>query len=180
MKPRTSYLFIILSAAFAFGLASIFHFAYDWLGENLFAGLFFPINESVFEHLKLTLYPLAISWGLFYRLIDLPEHLNKYQIFTGILISTLVCIYIVLSVYYILSGGFLVQSDIVNILSLLIGMLIGQYIACYLLMRCPVSKWTGIICSILLLIMGIAFAYFTLYPLPVPIMIPPESLPERL
>lgn len=180
MKPRTSYLFIILSTLAAFGLASIFHFTYDWLGQNLFAGLFFPINESVFEHLKLTLYPLAISWGLFYRLIDVPEHLNKYQIFAGILISTLTCIYVVLSVYYILSGGFSVQNDVVNILSLLIGILIGQYFACYILMRCLVSKWTGMACGILLLIMGITFVYFTLYPLHVPIMIPPESLQTRL
>ena len=175
MKPRTSYLFIILSAVFAFGLASVFHFAYSWLGENFFAGLFFPINESVFEHLKLILYPLCISWILFYRMIDLPEHLNKYQIFTGIFISTWICIWLVLSLYYILSGGFEIENDIINISSLLIGMLAGQFISCHILVRCRIPAWIGTICCFLLFIMGITFAYFTLYPLNIPIMIPPEG-----
>ena len=32
---------------------SLFHFVYDWTGKNTFAGLFFPTNESTWEHMKL-------------------------------------------------------------------------------------------------------------------------------
>ena len=174
MKPRTSHVFIILSTAFAFGLASIFHFTYGWLGDNLFAGLFFPINESVYEHLKLTLYPLAIAWFLFYPMIDLPERSNRYELFTCILISIDTCIYIVLSIYYITKGALGIENDILNIISLLIGMLIGQYLACHIQTHCRIPKWLGITCGALLILMAIAFAYFTLYPLPIPIMISPE------
>lgn len=174
MKPRTSHVFIILSTAFAFGLASIFHFTYGWLGDNLFAGLFFPINESIYEHLKLTLYPLAIAWFLFYSMIDLPERINRYELFTCILISINTCIYIVLSNYYITKGALGIENDILNIISLLIGMLIGQYLACHIQTHCRIPKWLGIICGALLILLAIAFAYFTLYPLSIPIMIPPE------
>lgn len=176
MKPRTSYLFIILSAAVAFGLASVFHFVYNWLDGNFFAGLFFPVNESVFEHLKLIFYPLAISWFLLYRMIDLPEHLNKYQIFTGIFISTWMCMWFVLSICYILSGGFSLENEIINIASLLIGMVIVQFLTCHILVRCNVPNWIGITCVFLLLFTGIVFAYFTLYPLNIPIMISPEHM----
>lgn len=172
MKPRTSYLFIILSAAFAFGLASVFHFAYNWLDKNFFAGLFFPVNESVFEHLKLILYPLTIVWILFYRMIDLPEHLNKYQIFTGIFISVCICTWLVLSIYYILSGGFKIENDIINISGLLIGMLLGQFISSHILVRCRIPVWVGVLCGLLLLGMGICFAYFSVSPLNIPIMTP--------
>lgn len=174
MKPRTSYLFIILSASFAFGLSVVFYFAYGWLEQNYFAGLFFPVNESVFEHMKLILYPLAVFWLLLYRMIDLPEHLNKYQIFTGIFISTFVCIWFLLSVYYILSGGFQIENDLVNISCLLAGMLLGQFLSCHILVRCHVPVWIGTICGILLFVLGIASAYFTLNPLNIPIMIPPQ------
>lgn len=173
MKPRISYLFIIVSAALAFGLASLFHFVYEWLGGNLFAGLFFPVNESIFQHLKLTIYPLIIVWVLLFRFIDIPDTLNKFQIFTGILISTCITIYVVLSVHYILKAGFHLQSEIVNISSLLIGMLIGQFAASRTLVHYKTPRWLGIICGILLIFTGILFAYFTLCPANIPIMISP-------
>ena len=31
---------------------SLFHFVYDWTGKNTFIGMFFPINESTWEHMK--------------------------------------------------------------------------------------------------------------------------------
>ncbi len=173
MTRRIPYIFILISAALAFGLASVFHYTYDWLGQNLFAGLFFPINESVFQHLKLILYPLLIVWFLLYRWIDTPERLNKYQVFTGILISTLITMYVVLSVFYILEGGFGFTSDIVNISSLFAGLLIGQFFSTQYLAKFQAPKWLGILNIVLLLGMGAALAYFTLYPLNVPIMAPP-------
>ena len=33
-------------------LGVLFHFAYDFLGQTPVAGLFFPINESIWEHLR--------------------------------------------------------------------------------------------------------------------------------
>lgn len=173
MKPRISYLFIFVSSALAFGLASIFHFAYEWLGSNLFAGLFFPVNESVFQHLKLILYPLAIVWILLYRWVDIPERLNKFQIFTGILISTVITTYAILSIYYILEGGFLCRCDAVNIVSLFFCMLIGQFFSSRYLSRSHASEWGGICSIILLVATAVLLAYFTLYPLNIPIMTPP-------
>ena len=34
-------------------LGVLFHFVYDWTGENAVVGLFTPINESTWERLKL-------------------------------------------------------------------------------------------------------------------------------
>ena len=45
-------------------LGVLFHFAYDFLGENWVAGLFFPVNESIWEHLKLLFFPVALWWIL--------------------------------------------------------------------------------------------------------------------
>ena len=43
-------------------LGVLFHFAYDFLGQSDIAGLFFPVNESIWEHLKLVLLPVILWW----------------------------------------------------------------------------------------------------------------------
>lgn len=41
-------------------LGVLFHFVYDWTGENAVVGLFTPINESTWEHLKLLFFPMVL------------------------------------------------------------------------------------------------------------------------
>jgi len=43
-------------------LGVLFHFAYEFLGENPVAGVFFPVNESIWEHLKLLFFPAVLWW----------------------------------------------------------------------------------------------------------------------
>lgn len=43
---------------------SLFHFVYDWTGKNTFAGLFFPTNESTWEHMKLAFLPMNL-YGIY-------------------------------------------------------------------------------------------------------------------
>lgn len=39
---------------------TISHFVYEWSGENPVIGLFFPVNESVWEHMKLIFFPMLL------------------------------------------------------------------------------------------------------------------------
>ena len=43
---------------------SLFHFVYDWTGKNTFVGLFFPTNESTWEHMKLAFLPMNL-YGIY-------------------------------------------------------------------------------------------------------------------
>ncbi len=45
---------------FTCGLGVLFHFLYQWTNENIVVGLFTPINESTWEHLKLLFFPMII------------------------------------------------------------------------------------------------------------------------
>ena len=47
---------------------SLFHFVYDWTGKNTFAGLFFPTNESTWEHMKLAFLPMNL-YGIYKSVI---------------------------------------------------------------------------------------------------------------
>lgn len=39
---------------------TLLHFLYDWTNNNRIAGLFAPVNESVWEHMKLLFFPMLI------------------------------------------------------------------------------------------------------------------------
>ena len=50
--------FCILGAIVTVIFGVISHFVYEWSGNNFFAGLFFPVNESTWEHMKLLFFPM--------------------------------------------------------------------------------------------------------------------------
>ena len=52
--------YIISGIIFTIVFGSLLHFFYDWSGKNAIVGLFSPINESVFEHLKLLYFPMLL------------------------------------------------------------------------------------------------------------------------
>ena len=65
------------------------HFIYQWSDENLVAALFVPVNESVWEHLKLLFFPMVI-YSIFETLLlhnDFPElfYADAIGIFIGML-----------------------------------------------------------------------------------------------
>ena len=45
-------LYMILGFLFTAALGTIWHFLYDWTGRGAIAALFFPVNESTWEHMK--------------------------------------------------------------------------------------------------------------------------------
>lgn len=54
----------ILGAIFVLLIGTLSHFLYQWSGENSLVGLFTPVNESVWEHMKLLFFPMLL-YGLF-------------------------------------------------------------------------------------------------------------------
>ena len=52
--------YIIIGIIFTLVFGSLQHFFYEWSGNNALVGIFSPVNESVFEHLKLLYFPMTI------------------------------------------------------------------------------------------------------------------------
>ena len=53
---------ILLGIPIIFLLSVPLHFAYEFSGNNSIVGIFTPVNESIWEHLKLSFYPMLIWW----------------------------------------------------------------------------------------------------------------------
>ena len=53
-------LYLILGFLFTAVLGTIWYFLYDWTGRGAIAALFFPVNESTWEHMKLIFFPMLL------------------------------------------------------------------------------------------------------------------------
>lgn len=58
MKKLNVYL--LIGTIFVIITGTISHFVYELSGSNLIIGLFFPVNESTWEHMKLIFFPMLI------------------------------------------------------------------------------------------------------------------------
>lgn len=52
--------FTIAGIFFVLITGSLAHFLYGWSGNNHIVGLFTPVNESIWEHMKLIFFPMLI------------------------------------------------------------------------------------------------------------------------
>lgn len=151
-----------------FLIGAILHFAYNVFPYS-FVAIIAPINESIFEHLKLVLYPmLLIDIVLWYRYY----HKNN-DVMTSMLIGIVTGIMSVVLIYYFYRCGLGVNSLIVDILLLFVGILIGNT------MMVIVDKHHWVIpesiCLLLLAGMILLFSIWTFFPLDLPIFIDPSK-----
>ena len=52
--------YTIAGLIFVLITGTLVHFAYEWSGCNRLLGLFFPVSESTWEHMKLVFFPLLL------------------------------------------------------------------------------------------------------------------------
>lgn len=152
-------------------LGTVFHFLYDITNGNFIAGLFFPVNESVFEHLKLLFYPTVI-FSLF-EYFTAEEKSKNY--WPAVVQSYLWGIGVILVLFYTLSG--ITGSDLgfINILIYWFAVLVMIRKKETYLYENEYSNSTVVISLLFIVLSALAFAYFTVYPLNLGIFIPPTN-----
>lgn len=146
-----------------FLVGSVLHFVYDAIPLTVVA-IIAPVNESIFEHLKLVLYPM-----LFIDLFLLWKYKKKAYSLTSMLLGILTGIISVVLIYYFYHCGLGIESLIVDIALLFISILFGNII----MVIVDKHHW-NIDWRINLLILGILILFFsvwTFYPPDLPLFI---------
>lgn len=105
---------IVCGCGFAFCclLGAVSHFFYEWSGGNLAAGIFFPANESVWEHMKLVFFPF-----LLYCAAALPPAGKLRNRAFGAFAATYLAAAVIPVVFYTytaFTGGPMLAADIVT------------------------------------------------------------------
>ena len=155
----------LLAGVAACVLGTAAHFFYDWFPTPLI-GLFTPVNESIWEHLKLLFWPTILAGVWLARKSGQPQRL-----WGAILWAVLAMPPALLSVYYVLNAGFAVESLIVDIILYYLTMAGGFYLAYRLYLRGGTEKQTGFLVMAAGLY-GLALTVFTLSAPNLPIFVP--------
>lgn len=152
-------------------LGTVFHFLYALTNENFIAGLFFPVNESVFEHLKLLFYP-TVLFSLF-EYFTAEEKSENY--WPAVVQSYLWGIGVILVLFYTLSG--ITGSDLgfINILIYWFAVFVSVRKKEVYVYENEYSKSAFYLSLLFILLSALAFAYFTVKPLNLGIFIPPAN-----
>lgn len=151
-------------------LGTLFHFVYGWSGENPVAGLFFPVNESTWEHLKLIFFPIL--------LLSIWEFLIFRKTYAGFVcvkfVSALIGMVLTVILFYTYTGVYGKNSEVMNILIYFISMFLA-YTASYVMLRR--NALAGVSCCRFcyfgFLVVTLLFAVFTVFPPPIGLFAPP-------
>ena len=134
------------------------HFTYEWSNNNLFVGAFSAVNESTWEHLKLLFFPMLISTivGYFTFQDTFPNFLYSKTI--GIITATLFTVIF----FYTYTGIIGTNYAFVNILTFILSVIVGEYVA-YILTINNLT-FNKIFCISILILFTISFIIFTFNP----------------
>ena len=154
---------IILSIPILFIIATPIHFLYELTGKIAIVGAITPVNESIGEHFKLATIPVILWWIISYYILKRNVDIDlKKWIFSGA-ISTLMMPIIITTFYYTYTGALGISSLVLDIFSLLLALIVGQYLAfqSYKKVRITNIKFTlGILIIIIIIMCTIVFTFY--------------------
>lgn len=104
--------YTVIGIFFVVTAGCLAHFMYDWSGQNPVVGMVTPVNESVWEHMKLLFFPMLVYSGLMViRFKSQCTHIAS-KLCLGILTGT-VLIPVLFYAYTFLLGRNILFIDIV-------------------------------------------------------------------
>ena len=141
---------------------SLFVFSYGYkIFPNFLTSLFFPVNESLFEHLKMIYNAeIIVSLVIYFILKIKNKKINNY--FIALLLSTIFNIILFYLIYLPIYNRF-GQNLIMTMIIYFITLLISQYLF-YLITLKKHNNFYNNICLVFILIIWIVLVYFTYNP----------------
>lgn len=169
-ERRRVFLYELIGMFFIIILGSLLHFTFELSGHQAIVGVFSAVNESVWEHLKLSYWP-----ALAYALIEY-RYLKKLT--NNFITAKTVGIYlmpILITIFFYAYTAVIEDSLIMDILTFILAIIIGQLASYKLLTSKELPKNFEKISLIAVVILGLAFLIFTFYPPRLPIFQDPVT-----
>lgn len=157
MRIKTAILFYVILSA----LGLLCHFAYGWIGADILK-IFFPRNESIFEHLKLLVIPTIV-------IMIIDSIMYRAEGFQGYVFGLLVAMVFMVAAHYTVTGivGYSIMA--IDIIIFFASTFIIMY---YRYKKITLGNMTA---SVIMLILIFAFVeYFTFYPIEIPFFLAPQ------
>ena len=143
-----------------FILSFISHFMYD-IFPNMIFSILFPVNESIWEHMKLLVTPVLIYSLIEYFIYKRKNiQYNNFILSYGIsfIISIIIYLIIYLPIHYIFGHNLLFSISLLFIAFVLI-----EFIS-YKIMNYKKIKYNNVLGFSIIILIYIIFCYLTYYP----------------
>lgn len=151
--------YTIIGIIFVVIMGSLAHFLYDWSGNNKIVGLFTPINESIWEHMKLLFFPMFL-----YSLFIIFKFQKIYPCITSALCFGIVTGTLLIPIFFYAYTGILGKDFfILDIATFIVSILIAFWLSYKLTIPCRLEPYTCLLCF-LVFVLFICFLQFTYHP----------------
>ena len=142
-----------------FLLCFLFHFLYDWFPNSLFS-IFFPVNESIWEHMKL-IYTSYIFYGIFDYILLRKNKINNFfiQLFLIPIISIILYLIIFIPIYKMIGENMIISIGLLAII------IIIEQILSYFILQYKEVNYQNFIGIIGIILVYIIFGYLTYNPI---------------
>ena len=145
-------LYTIIGTIFVLIVGTISHFVYDWSQQNHILGLFFPTNESTWEHMKLIFFPM-----LLYALFMNRRQKTEYPWVTCALLSGILLGTFLIPVFFYSYSGILGNHYLALDIAVFAAAVICAFLAVYrLTLSCQCHSGTQ---ALKLLVFAVAFCF---------------------
>ncbi|MBQ4542931.1 MAG: hypothetical protein IJA19_02045 [Clostridia bacterium] len=147
--------YIIYGIIFVSALGTLLHFTYGWSDNNFVVGLFSPVNESTWEHMKLVFFPM-----LLYSFAGVKKRpcLTSAMAF-AILFGTL----LMPALFYTYSGILGFNVAFVDISIFFICVFSAFYVANKYAKNCKMQPYKKLL-NLIVIAFAVLFVVFTVYP----------------
>ncbi|HRI05932.1 MAG TPA: DUF6512 family protein [Candidatus Dojkabacteria bacterium] len=152
-------LFEIIGVFVIFILGSLFHFLYKYGGKKIWMAIISPVNESIWEHLKIAFYPFLIYAVFELFLLDLSLESFIWAKTVGVVVLIVAILLIEVIYPRFTKKNILFIDLIVFFLTIALAQYVGYMIFINTLLVPPISISLSILLSIAMII-----AYVTFYP----------------
>lgn len=144
------YYFVFISI-----LGTLSHFVYN-INKSFIVKIFFPIDESPFQHIKLITFPALVL--LIYELINKADAF--YNVISLYGISMFLSVLLMLMFHYFIKCGFNVKSLTIDILSFYMTSFIFTFFIKYINVNDIFLIVLGILLFIITIFSAIIFSFF--------------------
>lgn len=161
MKSLLNHLFKnnFLSLILVILLGTVSHFVYEYSGRSPVCALFFPVNESIWEHLKLLFFPFLLITIFQYKKNNSDLASFFYYRFLGVL-SGMAATLILFYTYTGIIGKHLLVADIlIFIFSVIFSFFMSIYVQ-----KKQLPYPTKAVVIFLWILLSVCFFIFTFYP----------------
>lgn len=162
--------FVVINVFLTFALSFLVHYIYEWLPCTITT--IFPVNESLFEHMKLIYITAIISSTILYFYFRRKDYvINNYLfgLIVSILFNIIIFYLIYLPLYYSIG-----QTLPMTLSIYFITIIMSNYLY-YLIIEMNNNRKLNIISLVVMILIGAILTYFTYHPLKIDFFKDPKT-----